>query len=229
MIMKTKVVTMILFLFISVGTAQECNSYYPLTEGLTAQVTSYDKKGKTTATVDYAIVDVRVDNGLKIAKISSAVKDEKGNLIATTNYNVTCNGDVVSIDFKSLMSPQLIDEYKKLDFEITGTNIEIPNKLNVGDKLPDSNMEMIMKMSGMNMKMNVAMKDRKVTGQEKITSPAGSFDCYIITYTSEFNMGIIKRATTKQWLSQGVGMVKQEDYNENGKLTSISMLTAFSK
>lgn len=227
--MKIKLVTMVLLFFILGGNAQECDSYYPLTKGLTAQVTSYDKKGKTAAIVDYSIVDIREENGQKIAKIASFIKNKKGELIATSNYDVTCNGDFVSIDFKSLISPQLIDRFKHFDFEITGTNIEIPNDLNVGDNLPDSNMEMIMDMVGIDMIMNVAMKDRKVTGQENITTPAGNFDCYIITYTSELNTEVSKRGTSKQWLSEGVGMVKQENYSGDGKLTSSSMLTTFSK
>ena len=227
--MKTKLITVILLLFVLVGYTQECNSYYPMKEGLSAQITSYDKKGKTAAVVDYQISDVREESGQKVAKITSTVKDEKGELIATSNYDVTCSGDVVSIDFKSMMSPQLIEQYKDMDFEITGNNIEIPNNLNVGDKLPDSNMEMTMKMAGMNMKMNVAMKERSVTGKESVTTPAGTFDCVVITYTSEFKMGMTRNGTAKQWLSKGVGMVKQEDYNDNGKLTSSSVLTAFSK
>lgn len=227
--MKNQVFAMMFFLCFSIGTAQDCNSYYPMVEGITAELTSYDKKGKTAAIVNYQITDVREEGGQKIAQISSSVKDEKGELLANSNYEVTCSGDVVSIDFKSMMSPQLMEQYKDIDFEITGNNIEIPNNLNVGDKLPDSNMEMIMNMAGMNMKMNVAMKDRSVSGKETITTPAGTFDCVVITYTSEFKMGMTRNGTAKQWLSKGVGMVKQEDYNGNGKLTGSSMLTAFSK
>lgn len=227
--MKTSVFGLMFIFCIFVGTAQDCNNYYPMIEGLAAQVTSYDKKGKAVAVVDYEIKEVRSNGDEKIATISSVVKDKKGDLITNSIFDVRCNGEVVSIDFKSLMSPQLMEQYKNMDFELTGTDIIIPNDLKVGDKLPDSNMEMIMNMAGMNMKMNVIMKDREVTGQENITTPAGSFDCHVITYTSQFNMGITKTGTSKQWLAKDVGMVKQEDYNGNGKLTSSSLLTAFSK
>jgi hypothetical protein len=211
------------------GFAQDCNTYFAMEEGISSQITSYDKKDRPVAIVDYKITDVRNENGAKIAKISSTVKDEKGELIATSDYDVSCKGDKISIDFKSMMSPQLFEQYNDMDFEITGNDIEIPNNLSVGDKLPDSNMEMTMNMGGMNMKMNVAMKDRSVTGKESVTTPAGTFDCVVITYTSEFKMGMTRNGTAKQWLSKGVGMVKQEDYNGNGKLTSSSLLTAFNK
>jgi len=207
--------------------AQDCNSYFAMEEGVTSQITSYDKKDKPVAVVDYVIKEVSIAKGEKTAKITSTVKDEKGELIATSNYDVRCKGDKISIDFKSMMSPQLIEQYKDMDLEITGNNIEIPNNLSVGDQLPDSNMQMTMNMAGMNMKMNVAMNNRIVTGEETVTTPAGTFNCVVITYTSEFKMGMTKKGTVKQWLSKGVGMVKQEDYNGNGKLTSSSLLTAF--
>ncbi|WP_034918896.1 hypothetical protein [Gillisia sp. CAL575] len=209
--------------------AQDCNSYFAMEEGITSQITSYDKKDRPVAVVDYEIKKVSNNNGIKIAEITSTVKDEKGKLIATSNYEVSCKGDKISIDFRSMMSPQLIEQYKDMELEITGNNIEIPNNLNVGDQLPDSNMEMTMNMGGMNMKMNVAMINRSVTGEETIKTPAGTFECVVITYTSEFKMGITKSGTAKQWLSKGIGMVKQEDYNGNGNLTSSSLLTAFNK
>tara|TARA_R100000935_G_C2835349_1_gene167765 strand:+ start:1297 stop:1980 length:684 start_codon:yes stop_codon:yes gene_type:complete len=227
--MKTFLIICLTIVSIHLGFSQDCNSYFAMEEGVTSQITSYDKKNKPVAIVDYKITDVNDENGAKIAKITSTVKDEKGELIATSDYSVICKGDKVSIDFKSMMSPQLMEQYKDMDFEIEGNNIEIPNSLNVGDKLSDSNMEMTMNMAGMNMKMNISMKDRSITGKESITTPAGTFDCVVITYTSEFKMGMTRSGTAKQWLSKGVGMVKQEDYNGSGKLTSSSLLTAFKK
>lgn len=53
------------------------------------------------------------------------------------------------------------------------------------------------------------------------------FDCAVITNTSEFKMGMTKKGTAKQWFSKGVGIVKQEDYNGNGKLTSSCFLRVF--
>ena len=79
--------------------------------------------------------------------------------------------------------------------------------------------------------MNIITKDRTVVARENITTPAGTFDCYAITYTSELkmNMGMNQINNGKQWISEGVGMVKQEDYNAKGKLTGSSVLTEFNK
>lgn len=40
-------------------------------------------------------------------------------------------------------------------------------------------------------------------------------------------MGIKIRGSAKQWYSENVGMVKQENYNKKGKLMGSSLLTLF--
>ncbi|HLW32629.1 MAG TPA: hypothetical protein VKX40_10240, partial [Aequorivita sp.] len=94
--------------------------------------------------------------------------------------------------------------------------------------LPDANMTMKIGMSGINMTMTIDQKNRKVTGKEKMTTPAGTFDCYVITYDTEVKMGINQTTSSKQWVSEGVGMVKQVD-SQKGKITNTTMLTAISK
>ena len=81
----------------------------------------------------------------------------------------------------------------------------------------------------MNMKMNMNLFNRKVAGNESVTTPAGTFDCYVITYDSEAKMGFKMTSSNKLWLSEGFGMVKQETYNKKGALIGKSVLTAFNK
>ncbi|MCF6348980.1 MAG: DUF3108 domain-containing protein [Flavobacteriaceae bacterium] len=68
----------------------------------------------------------------------------------------------------------------------------------------------------------------KVEKREEITIPAGTFDCYVISFETEFKMGIKRKGKTRQWLAKGVGIVKTEDYNKKGKVISKSVLTKFS-
>jgi hypothetical protein len=71
--------------------------------------------------------------------------------------------------------------------------------------------------------------DRTVTGTETIDTPAGKFDCFIISSQTEVKMLMTKTGTSKSWIAKGVGLVKQEDYNKKGKLISSEILTEFSK
>ncbi|MEH6763768.1 MAG: hypothetical protein V7655_04640 [Aequorivita antarctica] len=226
--MKTLLNTLALLFISYIGISQnDCNKFYPLNEGTKFQITVYDSKEKPSAIIDYDVVNVRKSGGDKIGTINSKMTDGKGKEITNTSFDVSCNGEVVSIDFKSLINPQIFEQFGNMDYEITGTNMEWPNNLSVGQKLPDATMDMKISMSGINMNMTVEITDRKVIGKETITSPAGSFNCFVITYSTNMKMGISQRTTSKQWVTEKVGAVKSENYDKNGKVTGSSLLTKF--
>ena len=208
--------------------AQDCSAFYPFTEGFSAEFTSYNKKGKEEATTSYAVSNVTNAGGVETATISSDLKDKKGELITTVTYDITCENNKVSLGFKSLMSPGILDQYKDMDIEVSGTDIDLPNDLTVGQSLPDAEMIMKINAGGMNLNMSVMINDREVIGRENITTPAGTFDCYVLTYSTQMKMGLKRTGSAKQWLAKGVGLVKQEEYNKKGKLISSGMLTKHS-
>ena len=116
-----------------------------------------------------------------------------------------------------------------MEVDITGTNIELPNNLHEGQTLPDAHMDMNISMGPITMKMSVRMVNRKVEGKETVTTPAGTFECMIIAYDAEMKMsGVNKIGHLKQWMAEGVGMVKSEEI-KNGKIMGSSLLTEFSK
>lgn len=211
------------------GFGQDCSAFYPFEEGISFQITNYSKKGKVVAVADHTVNSIITSGGSATATINTIVKDHKGETLTDGEYQIICTGNEVSIDVKSLMSPNMFDQFEGMTTEITGTNVVIPSDLSAGQTLPDASMKMDIDMSGITMSMTVLMTDRVVEGIETITTPAGSFECYVITYTSDIKMGMNRTGKAKQWLAKGVGMVKQEDYNKKGKLTGSSLLTEFSK
>ncbi len=228
--MKKILIATIAFLgFMATISAQTgCSKYYPFKEGTKAEITTYDKKGKKAAVIDYTILNKTQTSQGEIATMQSSIKDEKGKLIAETEYNVTCDGSKISIDYKSMVSPMMVEQFKNMDYDISGTDLEIPNNLSVGQTLPDAQMIMNISMSGIKMNMELNITNRKVIGKENVTTPAGTFDCFVITSEMTTKMGVSQTSNSKQWIAEGVGMVKQEDY-QNGKVSSSSLLTAFSK
>jgi hypothetical protein len=203
-----------------------CSQYYPFNEGSTFQFTNYDKKGKTTGIVDYLVSNVNTLDGVEVATIASSVKDEKGEVLFESSYDITCENDQVSIDFNSLVNPQMMQQYQDFDVEVSGTNIDLPNNLSVGQELPDASMLMTINM-GIMMNFTVDITNRKVIAREDVTTSAGTFDCFVISYNSDIKMGFKRKGISKQWIAEGVGMVKQEEYNKKGKLVSSSKLTAY--
>ena len=111
------------------------------------------------------------------------------------------------------------------DIDVTATDPElmrIPNKLAVGYQLPLG--EMYVNLGGFRVKSTIT--ENEVVDREEITTPAGTFKCYVVKQTSSGRaLGIKSESTVKTWYARGVGRVKQETYSKGDLITS-SVLTS---
>ncbi|WP_067151109.1 TapB family protein [Pseudotamlana agarivorans] len=207
--------------------AQSCSDYYPTKKGTKYEITHYDKKNKLASKDAYEIIGTSGNT----TTIHVIMTDEKGKETINDSYDMICTGDAVEIDVNSMISKKMASELagKDIDLDINGTKMVIPNNLSVGKTLPDNNLEMDIKAGSMDMKFKVKTYNRKVTGKEKVTVPAGTFDCFVLEQETEMHMLITKHTKSKQWIAEGVGLVKQETYNKKGKFQGKEELTAFSK
>lgn len=210
--------------------SQNCSRYYPLNEGTTMTYTNFNGKGKEEGTVTYMVKEVTNNGDTTTASMQMELTDQKGNQALTSEYGITCEGDVVRIDFKSLMNGPMMQQFKDMEVDLTGTDLELPNTLTVGQELPDANIHMKMNMGAMNMNMNIETVNRKVEKNETVTTPAGTYDCVVITSETHTKMMMGNNTyPSRIWLAEGVGMVKQESYNKNGKLMGSMELTSLVK
>ena len=226
-----KLLTSIMIIFIStslIKAQSTCSTFYPFTEGATTQITTYNKRGKVSAVTTYKVQSKYSDGQEEIAKVQMRINDKKGKLIGESEYDMTCTNNTLSIDINSLMNPQLYKQFNDFDVNITGTNIVIPDNLSVGQELPDAEMKVVMDMAGVKMKMSIKITNRKVETIEPVTTPVGTFDCYVISYQTDLKMGLSRTSYSKQWIAKKIGLVKQEDYNKRGKVMSSSLLTKVS-
>ena len=228
--MRTITIICAFFCFTSAVISQDCSKYYPMEEGTSFQYTMTNKKGKTEGVTDYTITNVENSGGVTTATMNMKFTDEKGKEIMVSDYKISCTGGSVKIDYNSLVPSQMMKQYTDMgmEMEISGTDIELPNDLSVGQDLADANVAITMKMTGMNMSIKVDQLNRKVEKKENITTPAGTFDCYVLTQDNiSETMGVKQTLESKLWLAEGVGMVKQETYKKNGDLANQMQLTKF--
>ncbi|MEO1012611.1 MAG: hypothetical protein AAFX53_14995 [Bacteroidota bacterium] len=209
-----------------------CSKFYPMEEGTSYQYTMYNKKDKPDGTIDYLVSEVNSSGGETYATMQLKFEDEKGKNVMQTDYNITCTGNGVKIDFESLFPAQMRSQYENMGMEmdITGTDIQLPNDLSVGQSLEDAHMNVSMDTGVMKMKVDIETTDRKVEAKESLTTSAGTFDCYLITEKNRSKVMMANQEfSNKVWLAEGVGMVKQESYNKSGKLMGRMELTKFSR
>lgn len=149
----------------------------------------------------------------------------------TLKFESTFDGTTFEVDLKKITEETLKAGIKdqKVSVSVDGNNFKLPNNLQVGQKLEEIDLNMIMNSGNINFKFFMRYTDRTVTGTETIDTPAGKFDCFIISSQTEVKMLMTKTGTSKSWIAKGVGLVKQEDYNKKGKLISSEILTEFSK
>lgn len=226
----TAIFTLSVFLLSPSLRAQNCSTYYPIEEGVRLEYKLYGKKDKLEGTQWQEFTEVTSTAGGVEATVQMGFANAKGKEEFTSSYSMSCNDNVVHIDFESLLSSAMLLQQEQMEAEITGTDLELPNNLEVGMELPDADVQMKLNMGAMNMNMEVNTTDRKVEARESITTEAGTFDCYVISSNTQSKMMMAdKTFPSKLWLAEGVGMVKTETYNQNGKLISRMELSGISR
>lgn len=208
--------------------AQGCDAYFPTKKNTELTFTHFDKKNKPTGSTSNKINDI-VSNaqGMEVA-VSSIYTDAKGKPAAVVDYTALCKGEKLYIDMKSMMAPESMAMFKNTKIDIEGDYLELPNTLTAGQTLPDAKMSVTFSGdSPIKMKFDLDIKDRKVDGKEKVTTDAGTFDCYKISFTSVVKTIMTIETKSVSWYAKGIGMVKQESYDRNGVLSNSMVLTQF--
>lgn len=204
-----------------ISEAQE--TFFPTKEGTVLIYKSFDKKDKETNMVKYTINHVNISgNNMDITYLCESL-DPKEKLVFKEEITVHKKGDILYVDMSNFLNKAAFQQNGEIpaDIKVSGNNMEIPSNPSPGDLLPDANVEMSLKMGFINMKMSANITNRKVEAIEDITVKAGSFKCY--KFSSDVIaviMGIKTNMKSIEWYAKGVGTIKSESYDKNGKLQS---------
>lgn len=206
------------------------NGYMPFSEDVSFELTSYSKKDKLTSVVKHEIAEVEGSGDSFTAQVKTQIFDDKGNATVNGSYAIECTEDGIGLDMSTMMNQESMAAFSSMDVDVTGDALIIPNTLSPGQTLPDGEMHMQASMNGMSlMKLNMRVTDRKVEAKESIKTPAGTFDCIKITQTTTID-GFGKNSyTSTSWFAKGVGVVRTENYDKKGELSSYTVLTAFNR
>ncbi len=189
--------------------------YCCVTKGAELTYTDYDAKGKETGTTTTVYKDVKM------------ISDMDYDIVMETTVNA--GGTVTTVETgMEVRNGSAMISMGQGNIDLTATDPElmrIPNKLAVGYKLPLG--EMIVDLGGFRVKNTI--NENEIVNREEITTPAGTFKCYVLKQTSEGRvMGIKNETTLKVWYARGIGQVKMETYSK-GELFSTSVLTSLKK
>ena len=215
--------------------AQDCKSFYYLSNNSEVKMTVYDKKGNESGVQTWKISDVKKNGNSYESTINSSFIDEKGKEIAKGNGTYKCENGVLKADMQMSIPPQQMGPYKDAEVKMDPAYIEYPSSPTVGQTLNDADFKMdVESKNALTTTITFKETNRKVDSKEKITTPAGTWDAFVISYDSQFKaqigpIGVPINSKVKEWFVPNFGIVKTETYSKGGKLEGSTQLTSIQK
>ncbi len=206
------------------------NFFYPK-QDKKLTYTTYDGKDKIKSIQEQSVKTIKnTDTGFE-ATVTTSSKDEKGKEITPPKeFIVKCENGELKLDLSTIMMNEMAGKMKDMEITMSGDNMSYPPTIEVGKSLPDANMEMKVGMNGTTMFTGkFLIKNRKVQAKETITTTAGTFDCYKISYDIDINMMVKRTIKVNQWLSPGIGIIKSVNLDSKGEISNRRELTAMEK
>ena len=146
----------------------------------------------------------------------------------TSDLTMECRDGVFTFDMDQYLNDEMLTAVEDMEFTITGDNLEFPAEMNAGDQLKDGKISLVVEDMPM-MNMTTTVYNRNVEAIEKITTEAGTFECYKISYDVLTDAMIDIQTSGIEWIARDAGAVRTESYNKNGKLTGYSELVKLEK
>jgi hypothetical protein len=218
---------LLIILSFSQVVAQDCEPYYIANEGSVREMTSYDKKDKLTGSTVQTMKEIKTIGNRIEYIIGTVSRDEKGKEYSSGDLRMSCEDGIFKMDMKNFLNEETMKGFEEMQVTMDATDLEFPADLGAGQTLSDGIITVKVSNQGMTMMtMVVRIYDRKVEAEEDMTTPAGTFSCYKMSYTIETKAMFTLVARCTDWVAMNVGSVRSETYDKNGKLMSYTVLTS---
>jgi len=209
----------------SCASAQDCKNYYFLQNNKTIEMSIYGKKGDLSAKQVYTVSDVKTAGGSTTGTVNSELFDKKGKSMAKSSCLIRCTGASLMVDMK-MMLPQQQQQQVTTEAKIDEGFIEYPAGMKAGDLLKDATFSMDMNNNGIAGHLTMNLSNRKIEAKENVTTSAGSWECFKITYNGKITMkmagiGIPMNVDGTEWYAPGFGVVKTQSKHGGTEITAI--------
>lgn len=206
------------------GFSQDCKTYYYLQNNKITEVTMYNKKGNPSGKLVYTVSDFKNTTGTSSATLTTETFDKKGKSEVKSTGVVKCMKGIIMMDMKMSMPPG--QTLGVTNAKTESVFIEYPFAMKIGDELKNAHMEIETETKGLQQSVTLDITGRKVTGKEKVTTPAGTWDCYVITNNTKLKIktmgiGIPMNMELTEWFAPGFGMVKTKSKFGETVITAI--------
>ncbi len=210
--------------------SQNCENLLIFKKGSIYEYAYFNSKNNLEHTSKMNVLDVKKDEKTWIANIEITSFDQKNKEFYKLKQEYQCQNNILTLDLSNLFDKKMLSEYENMHVQIESDKMEIPTILSIGEKLNNGTATINVNNEGINfLKMSISVNNRVVEGKEIITVPAGTFDCFVISYDIEYKSIFKSSGKMKEWHAKEVGLVKQESYNSKGKINGYTVLNNFKK
>lgn len=222
--------------------ANSCSDFIWFKPGAMMEFETADGQGKSVNRSKMEILSVDDEGAITVAKAKAS--DSEGREF---EMQFKCAGDKMYMDFGSMMKDvlaqagqtgadeaQLKNAMENTEIGFSDGFLSFPKTMYLGQELDEVSFSIVSSPSPqISMEIVSSLTERKVVAKEKIKIEAGSFDCVKITGIRKTNMKVMGMNKKMDpiiehvWFAPGIGVIKQESFNEKGKLETIMQLTAY--
>ena len=230
--MKTKSIIWSLLIALAPFTAQaqNCDAFFPYKKGMVIEQQTFNAKDKLTSSTKQTVTDITDTPQGKKVDFATDYFDGKGKKVGSATFSITCKNGTISVDMRNYLDAKSRESFSGANVTIEGTPLELPHNLTPGMALPEGTllMKMDMGVAPIAMNMNMRIFDRKVEGEESVTTPAGTYSCFKLSQSVEVKMMFTVTAKSIEFYSKEFGLVRSESYDQKGKLTGYTVLSKIS-
>ncbi|KAA6434497.1 hypothetical protein FOE74_09920 [Rufibacter glacialis] len=203
--------------------AQECLQPLGLSKN-TEFVYQVTDKGRNHGKVTNKVVQQAADKkGVYVTTFKSARISNTNRSSTSEEYQIRCSKDTIYVDAMLLLREQVLKTFEGQDFTYSPVDIAYPLQMKVGQKLPNGSLGVKARSTNSHVsQIKMAAINRKVDAQEKITTPAGTFDAFKISYQYVVDldaMGLPLRDVfqVEEYFSPEHGLIKCQFTTKRGK------------
>lgn len=229
-----KVVTLFMcfWLVSTYMSAQDCMALFPGNEGAVLITKTYDGNSKLLNTMTYRVDKTyNYGNGSDM-QIGFMMTDNYNNVIDRGSMDASCvDGNFYLRMANRAMSPDVTEMLGK-NTELLGSFLDYPDTFNENNPFSGAfQMEagdyIIQSKTNKNDKLHVRVYDRVYEKNEKMTTPAGTFNTTRVNFRFDCTKdGVTKTHKGIEWYAPGAGIVRSETYDGNDNLENYTELYA---
>ncbi|MDC8006079.1 hypothetical protein POV27_18650 [Aureisphaera galaxeae] len=227
-----KLISLLVFLlipFISFSQS-ECEPYLPVDVGTQWEMTNYNAKGKQQGKIQYELLSKETNGNEIVFTVQTTTFDKKGKELYTNNFTAKCVDGEFEFDMAMKMDGASMGPYQNMEVEVDASRYDIPDMdTAAGTDLADGTLQVTAGGGPIGLNMIVEVTNRKVEARETITTPAGDFDCLVLTQEVRTKLLVNVRGKSKEWYSPNIGVVRTESYNKKGKMMGYSEITSITR